>query len=299
MKILIIGCNGFLGKNFSDFFSKKDLTVYGCDTVDHFEANITYFKTNLENDGLDVFLQKNEIDICINAAGSGNVGYSFEDPLADFNSNSSAVARILNLLKIYQPRCKFIHISSAAVYGNPASLPVNEKNACKPISPYGYHKWISEIICKEYYELFGIPISIVRPFSVYGEGQKKQLFWDLCKKLDQSDEVYLFGTGKESRDFIHAKDLAKLLLHIIRSSTFSCNIFNAASGIETSIAEAADIFIKNYKGRKKIFFSGKEKTGDPSNWRADVSLIKNIGYTPSMIFEEGIENYIKWFEANH
>jgi UDP-glucose 4-epimerase len=298
MKILIIGCNGFLGKSFSDFFSKKDLTVYGCDVVDHFEANIIYFKTNQENDGLDVFLQKNEIDVCINAAGSGNVGYSFEDPLADYHSNSSAVARILNLLRIYQPRCKFIHISSAAVYGNPASLPVNEKNVCKPISPYGYHKWISEIICKEYYELFGMAISIVRPFSVYGEGQKKQLFWDLCKKLDQSDEVYLFGTGKESRDFMHVMDLAKLLLHIIQSSTFSCNIFNAASGIETSIADVADVFTKYYNGKKKIFFSEKEKTGDPSNWRADISLIKNIGYTPSIVFEQGIENYIKWFEAN-
>ena len=297
MKILVIGCNGFLGRHISDFFHASGNEMYGCDTADISAHYIHYFKTNQENEGLDVFLERQHVDVCINAAGSGNVGYSIQNPLADFGSNTSSVFRILNLLRAHKPDCKYLHISSAAVYGNPTSLPIKEKDLCVPISPYGFHKWMSEIICKEYSQIFNLHIAIIRPFSVYGEGQRKLLLWDVCNKLKDADEIDLYGTGHESRDFIHVHDLAKLLSCIIESGTFSCEIYNAASGNETTIREIADIFSACYGGIKKISFSGQVRTGDPINWRADMTAAKAIGYSPSIDIREGLERFVKWYKG--
>ena len=77
---------------------------------------------------------------------------------------------------------------------------------------------MSEIICKEYYHLYNLPITIIRPFSVYGNGLKKQLFWDICEKQLRNKNIILFGTGKETRDFLHISDLLQLIDALLSTS---------------------------------------------------------------------------------
>lgn len=206
-----------------------------------------------------------------------------------------SVVKVLDSLRKYQPACKYIHISSAAVYGNPKILPVAENDLIAPVSPYGYHKWMSEIICKEYSNLYGLQIAVVRPFSVYGAGLKKQLIWDICEKIKNSDIITLYGSGNESRDFLHVSDLCELINKIILKSEFNADIYNAATGIETTIHEVANIFEKNFKKQKRIFFSGEFKVGDPINWRADISKINELGFIQTVSLEKGISDYIDWY----
>ena len=297
MRVLIIGCNGFIGNNLAVFLSKKGFKVHGCDLTEYAPGFIQYFKTNLLGEGVDIFLENNPIDVCINAGGSGNVGYSMEQPMADFGSNTEAVMRILNHLRILQPQCKYLHISSAAIYGNPSRLPVAEDANISPLSPYGFHKWMSEIICREYHQLYQLPIAVIRPFSVYGNGLRKQLLWDICQKLRQGNSISLFGTGEESRDFIHISDLVELMLQVIGHSPFQNNVYNAASGTETSIRAVADIFESLYPGQKKISFSGETKKGDPLQWKADILKALELGFEPKMPLAKGIRDYINWYAS--
>src|SRR6185369_3999693 len=146
---------------------------------------------------------------------------------------------------------------------------------------YGYHKMISETICREYCVLFGIPISIVRPFSIFGKGLRKQLLWDICNKFKKDDPVMLFGTGDETRDFIHIDDFMLLIEKVLLSSGFKGEVYNAASGNEISIKTIAEIFERYHGHSRKIAFNGNTKKGDPLQWKADVSKAKELGFSAS------------------
>lgn len=294
MKILVIGSQGFIGSFVVKHFCKRGDTVYGCDLIAFNSNEYEYSKLSVLSSDIERLFLNNSFDVCINASGSGNVGYSLENPLSDFEANTIAVFKILDCIKKFQPRCKYLHISSAAVYGNPIKLPIKETEELSPLSPYGFHKFMSETICREFHQLFGLSIVIIRPFSVYGNGLKKQLLWDICQKLDINNKIELFGTGMESRDFIHINDLVQIVDLIVLKSSFKCEIFNAGNGKETTIKKVASIF-ESVAYDKEIRFSGESKIGDPLNWEADINKIISLGYSPKVNFEEGVRNYIYWF----
>ena len=298
MNILILGSEGFIGRYLVNYFISCGHVITGCDIVESSPATYQYQKLSILSSDFDSLFDGNFFDVCINAAGSGNVAYSIAHPLSDFEGNTASVAKVLDTLRKQQPSCKYVHISSAAVYGNPLQLPIVETDKPAPLSPYGYHKWISEISCLEYYQIFALPIAIIRPFSVFGNGLKKQILWDICTKLMAADTVELFGTGNESRDFIHINDLVLLIDLVIAKSNFNMGIYNAASGTETSIHQIARIFEKHFDDSKTIHFSGQQKKGDPLNWVADITKVKALGFTNKTLLEKGIAEYIHWFKLN-
>lgn len=297
MNILVLGSGGFIGSHLVDFYRNTEHTIYACDLFDSVADNTEYTQWSSDKDFWTTFFSDKKVDVCINAAGSGNVPYSIQHPVEDFNANCFEVIRLLDAIRAHSPATKYLHISSAAVYGNPAELPIAETASLMPLSPYGWHKMISEQICKEYYHLYDIGVCVIRPFSVYGNGLKKQLLWDVCEKLNKSDEISLFGTGEESRDFIHITDLVLLMSKIIENSSFEYDVYNAATGAEVYINHIADLYVKHFSGGKKISFSGTVKAGDPRNWRADMQKLKQIGFESTVTLEDGIKNYINWYKS--
>jgi UDP-glucose 4-epimerase len=297
LKVLLLGSRGFIGSRLVKFFTAKGYEVFGCDLQEYSGKEYTYQKISVLSSDFETLFINQQFNACVNASGSGNVAFSVSFPLSDFEANAFSIIKVLETIRKFQTDCKYIHISSAAVYGNPAHLPVSESSEISPLSPYGYHKWISEIICKEYYKCYQLPIAILRPFSVYGDGLKKQLLWDICSRLSTSNSIQLSGTGNESRDFIHINDLVHLIDIILCKASFTCEAYNAASGMETSIRSVAQFFEHLYMtGNKKISFSGEARKGDPLNWRADISKITTLGFSPAVPLQKGIANYIQWFE---
>ena len=136
----------------------------------------------------------------------------------------------------------------------------------------------------------------MRVFSAYGEGLKKQLFWDLYNKARESDIVNLFGTGKETRDFIYIKDLLYAVELIIEKAKFEGGTINIANGIESSIQKVTTTFFDLVKPKVQINFTGENKKGDPINWKADISTLKSLGYIQKFTLKEGLTNYSKWLK---
>ncbi len=299
MNILILGCRGFIGSQLCDHFTAMGDTVTGCDLIEYSSPVYTYHKVSVLSFDFEDLFTGNQFDVCINASGSGNVGYSITHPQSDFDANTVAVAKIAEVIRKFQPACKLLHISSAAVYGNPSSLPVPETAALNPVSPYGYHKYMSELLCREYAAIYKLQVAIIRPFSVYGNGLTKQLLWDISNKLQHNDNIELFGTGNETRDFLHIHDLVQLIQLLINKAAFDGNAYNAATGTETGIRFIADLFEKHFPGKKQVSFSGNVKAGDPVHWQADISKIQSLGFTPTVEMETAISNYIKWFVQLH
>lgn len=300
MKILILGSEGFIGKAAVRHFLSAGIQVTGCDLYEAPTSACTYVKLSRLSPELDEVLQSDNVDFFINAAGSGNVSYSVTHPFIDFEANTLDVYRILDAIRRFQPDCKYIQLSSAAVYGNPATLPVNETAVCKPVSPYGFHKLMAEIICKEFHQLFGLQIAIVRPFSVYGPGLKKQLFWDFFRKYQAGQRhIEVWGTGKESRDFIYIDDLILLLQHIMQNGRFACNVYNAASGKEITIEKAVKTLFTELDTKVRLQFNNQVRTGDPLNWRADITLVEEFGFAINTTFEQGIEKLVAWYKSQN
>ena len=305
MKLLIIGSDGFIGSHCSIFFKNKGFQVIeaGIREINEAENEPTYFSLNpIQTDFTDLFIS-HTYDVCINASGSANVGFSFEKPDIDYELNVLNVQKLLVAIRKYNPKCKFINFSSAAVYGNPNKLPIQENFPTHPLSPYGFHKLQSEYLLKEYHKFFGLHTCNVRIFSAYGTELRKQLFWDLYQKalkIESNEKVELFGTGEESRDFIFIDDLVQLIDKIIKNSSFCGEVINAASGIECKIKDVVEMFYmllhRNLDRKVNYEFSGKVKVGDPNNWKADISLAKTLGFVPRFNTFEGLKHYTKWLK---
>jgi dTDP-glucose 4,6-dehydratase/UDP-glucose 4-epimerase len=295
MKILVIGSEGFIGQHCVRFFSENEHDVWSADILDGTQQ-AQYFQISKTQTDFGFLFKEQSFDVCINASGSANVAFSFESPEVDFELNVSNVHKLLVAIRKYNPTCRLINFSSAAVYGNPLKLPISEHSATKPLSPYGFHKLQSEYLLTEYHKFFGLHTCSLRVFSAYGQGLKKQLFWDLYQKAQKDGQIELFGTGEETRDFIHINDLVKAVNLLIQRANFEGDIFNVASGKETKIADAVKIFFKLHSPAKNYVFSGKQKIGDPNNWRADISAIQAMGFQPDVTLEEGLNLYTQWLK---
>lgn len=297
LNILIIGSKGFIGSHCVNYFSKNH-NVWECDVVTDY-VNKNYFIVDTTTAYYNEVFQQQKFDICINCSGASSVPESIIKPQRDFTLNVVNVYRQLNAIRGLNPDCKYINLSSAAVYGNPDKLPIKESNATQPISPYGVHKKMAEDICELFYKQYKIKCCSLRIFSAYGEGLKKQLFWDLYKKVKANPSVVLFGSGNESRDFIHISDILFALDCVILNGKFKSEVINVANGIEVSIKSVTDLFyeIIDVPGAS-VKFAGEERKGDPINWCADIGLLKELKYSQKITLKEGLIRYIKWLKEN-
>jgi UDP-glucose 4-epimerase len=296
MKILIIGSKGFIGFHALEYFKNQNFTVLGCDVVTDYVSK-DYYQIDATNSDFHALFEKQQFDACLNCSGAASVPLSLEFPLKDFNLNTLNVFKILEAIRTYQPSCKFINLSSAAVYGNPSQLPINEKSQLQPLSPYGIHKFQAEQIVKEFSDFYKIPTCSLRIFSAYGNGLRKQLFWDMYQKFLNADAITLYGTGKESRDFIHVDDIVRAFHLVLDNGKFNGEATNIANGEEFTIEYVAELFRSNFEGQKTITFNNQVKQGDPLNWRADISLLKSLGYQQTISLEAGIQSYIHWVNS--
>ena len=295
MKVLVIGSKGFIGSHLMSYLLSNRIESWGCDVYTDYNEK-DFFLVDATNADFSEVFSSVQFNLCINCSGAASVPDSLVNPLRDFTLNTLNVVKMLDAIRRYSPSCKFINLSSAAVYGNPQQLPINENYKLAPVSPYGFHKLYAENVCEEYYRFYSLKTCSVRIFSAYGPRLKKQLFWDLFSKTKTDKPITLFGTGKESRDFIYVTDIVNALWLIMQKSQFKGDVYNLANGVEVTIETTANLFYASL-ARKIVFsFNGEERKGDPQNWVADISKIRQMGYTPSVSLNEGIQNYIEWLK---
>lgn len=293
--VIITGVNGFIGSSIAKKLYRNYFIV-GIDKhdFDQFDSSDKYFKIILPSNDIANILVDFKPTYCVHCAGLSSVSLSFDYPELDFKSGPDSVFNLVDSIYKTNSDCKVIFISSAAVYGNPLSLPVDENHPQNPISPYGYHKMISEKILQEYMNLFGINSIVLRVFSCYGNGMKKQLLWDIVNKIFKDGFLELSGTGKETRDFINIIDLVNFIDLIIKKK-IKKGIFNVGTGQEVKIEDIATLVLRNLSLLKwNVVFSQKNRSGDPDRWVADIKKSCEIGFKKMIDLELGIQSYCNW-----
>jgi UDP-glucose 4-epimerase len=302
--VLITGVAGFIGSHVAAASRQKGWRVVGMDSLEPDEqrrAELTMFqRALLGSDAVTTVLQELAPDFCIHCAGQSSVPQSFTTPVRDFESGPHATFHLLDQLRQAVPQCRVVFLSSAAVYGNPTQLPVREDHTVAPLSPYGWHKWLTEQVCQEFVHLFNTPIAVARIFSAYGPGLRRQVLWDLCEKFTADGEVVLHGTGEESRDFVHINDIASGLLIIAERGEMKGNVYNLALGEEIPIRRLAEsIRLALGQAERPFRFSGILPVGTPSQWRADITALRALGFAPQVSFEAGVATYVDWWRSQH
>ena len=299
--VLITGVSGFIGRYTARYFAQQGWSVIGIDSSTPENAPIAnlqhYYSTRLPGSDLIAILQQHQPDVCIHCAGRASVNLSVSEPAADFYGNTALTFELLNAIRLGAPGCRFIFLSSAAVYGNPETLPIHEGQVPTPLSPYGYHKLQSEQLCAEFSTIYDIPTASLRIFSAYGPGLRRQVLWDICRNALTQDHVVLQGTGQESRDFIHVLDIARALMVVATSAEMKGEVYNLASGREATISELAKLIFDALDHQGELTFDGIVPKGNPINWQADIAKIGAIGFMPQVQLEQGVKVFTNWCKA--
>lgn len=299
--VIITGAAGFIGRYICKHFSCNGWQVVGVDSAPAENAPTaflsSYSRLSLPSPFLGELIADVGPSLCIHCAGRASVNLSIENPLEDYYSGPVLVIELLETLRKNAPACRMIHLSSAAVYGNPVSLPVKEDMPTAPISPYGFHKLHAEQICSEFSRVFGLLTTSVRIFSAYGPGLRRQVLWDMCCKLFFEDKLLLQGSGLESRDFIHVHDVARAIEVVSQKAPMAGEVYNVASGQETTIAKLSKLVLSAFDSSLSPEFNGLVPKGVPYNWCADITKLSELGFVPAIPLERGVPAFVQWCKA--
>lgn len=297
-KAIVTGAFGFIGRNISRHLASSGWEVIGL-------GHGTWSRQEWENWGLtewhncDITLNSlcsyaGNPDLIVHCAGSSSVNFSMTHPMQDYQRTVETTINLLEFMRLYAQNSRLVYPSSAAAYGDTEVLPILESAMLKPISPYGVHKVISEQICKSFAQYFEIQVAVVRLFSVYGKGLRKQLLWDACNKI-KNDDLHFFGTGNEIRDWIHIDDVVTLLLCAGEHASSDCPIINGATGYGTSVRDILCKTLKLFGVSTELLFSDVNRPGDPTGYVGDITLAMQWGWKPTVPWEKGLQDYIHWY----
>ena len=294
--VLITGASGFIGSHVAREFYSQGWNVVGIGRgeLDNWRSYgmSAWHCCDVTLDTLTTYAGKQ--DVIVHCAGGASVEFSVLRPYQDFIKTVDTMAQVLEFIRSHSPQTKLIYPSSAAVYGQAIELPIRESAPLKPISPYGTYKLMGEQLCQLYASRYKLSIAVIRLFSIYGVGLKKQLLWDACNKLSEGCPDF-FGTGEETRDWLHVGDAAHLIELAVASASTECPILNGGSGKGVTNKEILLYLAEKLDIRLAPRFSAAIKEGDPSVYIADISKARSLNWRPDIDWRQGVSEYAEWF----
>ena len=292
---LVTGAAGFIGSYVVRQLLDEGYSVVGIGHAGRRPSNSLAFRWHESE--IDVPSLRNIAcvpDLIVHCAGSASVASSIADPEAERRRTVDSAVAVLEFAASTAPAARLVLISSAAVYGHVAVQPISEERMLEPVSPYGEYKQEVEAMWCTQASTAGLHGAIVRLFSVYGEGLRKQLLWDACMKFSAGDAQFS-GTGEESRDWLHVADAARLLVLAGRHASPACPVVNGGAGQTIPVREVLAELSRALGTDLPPCFNGVARPGDPMRYWADVSRARHWGWNSSLDWREGVRRYAHWF----
>lgn len=305
MKILITGGLGFQGSHLTEYFINKghDVTV-----LNTFSERARNFLSLLEDkpriiwgsvtDWELVRKSVREHDVVLHLAAYVNVDESIKNPRFFVDVNIGGTVNILEAVK--ESGNRLIYASTCEVYGVvPGREVINEEAELRPHSPYAASKAAADRICFSYFKSYGLDAVIVRPFNIFGPRQKEGEFGALIpilvKKALDGKNLTVFGSGMQTRDYMHIDDLLSAYDLILEAKNVAGEVFNFGTGQETSVKDIAEYIA----GKFGVNVEYKEaRSGEVNHFRADIAKAeKMLGFKPKVKIWDGIDRYITWRKA--
>ncbi|MHA1379044.1 MAG: SDR family NAD(P)-dependent oxidoreductase [Candidatus Helarchaeota archaeon] len=304
-KVLVTGGAGFIGSHIVDALFKKGIDIKVIDDLS------SGFKANLENildsinfikaDISDFEVIKDaisDIEVVFHIAANANVPLSVKDPTLDYISNVRGTFNILKAAMNSNVK-KIVYASSAAIFGEPKYLPIDEKHSRIPISPYGASKLTGEIYGFAFQETYGVKFTALRIFNAIGPRQPRYVIYDFLNKLRQNkSKLEVLGTGKNIRDFIYVGDVVKAFINSAEKSVSDGEAYNLGTGKSISITQLAEKILEELSLKNtKLEYTGFSWPGDILKLVSKPDKLKKQldiqNFTP---LSEAISDEINWFK---
>jgi nucleoside-diphosphate-sugar epimerase len=293
MRLLVIGSEGFAGGALVRQACARGVDVVG---ASHHAPSGDYehFPISREKSNYPELMDIVRPNAIVMAAATGSVGKAQGDGAQAFRDSVGSLADLLVAVRERQADCRVVHMSSMAVYGNAMRRPTPESEALEPVSTYGRLKRVAERVCQRASQA-GVKTCSLRVASLYGRGQRKQLFWDIARRLArQPAELTLFGDGMETRDFVYVDDFADVVLELIERAPFAGEAINVATGESITVKSAAQQLTGYLGYHGPIRFLGESPPHDPRHFEADVTRLNQLTSTRLRPFEEGVCEMAAW-----
>ncbi|AEH06052.1 NAD-dependent epimerase/dehydratase family protein [Methanothermococcus okinawensis] len=314
--ILITGSAGFIGFHLSKYLLENynDIQIIGIDNLNNYYnpilkekrndilknyENYNFIKMDFSNwHDLVNNLKNKDIDLIIHLGAQAGVRYSLENPWAYESSN------ILGTLNIYELARKLniekvVYASSSSVYGGNKKIPFSEDdNVDKPVSLYAATKKSNELMAYTYHHLYGIKMTGLRFFTVYGEyGRPDMAYFKFAKKIISNEPIDIYNYGNMERDFTYISDVVDGINSAIKKD-FDYEIFNLGNSRPIKLMYFVEL-IEQYlnKSAEKNFLPMQD--GDVLRTYADLSKSRKLlNYSPKVSIEEGLKRFCNWFLEN-
>lgn len=301
MNCLVTGGAGFIGSNLVQLLLQKGHRVTVLDTLNTgFRSNLPLDQVHFINGDIRDYsiVQKaveNTEAVFHLAASVGNTK-SIEHPFIDATTNYIGTLNLLEASRHAGVK-RFVFSSSAGIFGELKTFPINEDHPVEPDTPYGAAKLGAEKLALSYGKLHGIGVVVLRYFNVYGPNQRYDEYGNVIPKfvfrLLKGEKINIYGDGEQTRDFINSRDVA--LANYLAATTGATGPYNVGSGTSITINKLADMILSALGKTKDSVQYAPPRAGDVRDSKADLTRITaKLGFTPSVTLEQGIPEYVAW-----
>jgi len=312
-KVLVTGAAGFIGSKVAEFLLDDGCEVIGIDNMNNYydvrlkeyrlgqllkRQGFQFEKIDIENlPALEALFDSHKFGAVLNLAARAGVRYSMENPFVYMTTNAMGTLNLLDCMRLHGVK-KFVLASTSSLYaGQPMpfveTMPVNE-----PISPYAASKKAAEAMAYAYHYLYGIDITVVRYFTVYGPaGRPDMSIFRFIKWIDEGHPIELFGDGNQSRDFTYIDDIARGTIAAMKPLGYE--IINIGGGQEpVTIMEMIHIFEREL-GKKAIIDVRPSNKSDMKDTSADISKARTfLNWSPFVTPGDGFKMTVEWYRSN-
>ncbi|MDK2814152.1 MAG: UDP-glucose 4-epimerase [Thermoanaerobacter sp.] len=305
MKILVTGGAGFIGSHIVDLLIENGYEVVIVDNLstgkeEFINKKAIFYKKDITDDDLYEIFEKEKPDYVVHQAAQIDVQRSIDDPVFDAKVNVLGTVNLLECCRKSGVK-KIVYASSAAVYGNPEYLPIDEVHKINPISYYGISKHTAEHYFEVYSQLYDLKYTILRYANVYGirqdpkgEGGVISIFID---KMLKGERPIIFGDGNQTRDFVYVKDVAKANLLALEKG--DSEVVNISTNKATSINKLVELMNEIMNTSLEPIYAEPRKGDIVHSYLDNKKALEVLGWKPEYSLKDGLRETIECYRVKY
>jgi UDP-glucose 4-epimerase len=304
-KVLVTGGAGFIGSNLVRAYLNDGYEVVIVDNIstgkiENVPSGVTFYEEDIRSQQFIEIVKKEKPNLINHHAAQIDVQYSIHHPVEDGSINILGTLNVLEAARILKEEMdiSLIYASSAAAYGDPAYLGIDEQHPIQPMSFYGVSKYVPEFYLQIYHDLYGIPYSIFRYANVYGIGQDPKgeggVISILVDKIVTDSLFTIYGDGEQTRDFIFIDDV--VTANLLASNEPINNVCNISTNTNTSLHQLLQI-AEEITQRKIETVYEEDRPGDiKHSYLLNKEAYQLLNWKPQYSLEEGLAKTIQYYK---
>jgi nucleoside-diphosphate-sugar epimerase len=312
MRVLVTGCGGFIGSKVTEVLVQNGHRVVGIDNLnDAYDARLKEWRlarlqalpevafTRLDitdRQGLGELLRRSPVDAVMNLAARAGVRPSIDNPWVYYETNLTGTLNLLDLCREHKIP-KFVLSSTSSLYGDGPRPFREDQPTDRPLSPYAASKKAAEALCYAYHHLFGLDVTVLRYFTVYGPaGRPDMSIFRFVRWIAEGDKIILYGDGTQERDFTYVDDVAQGTLKALKPLGYE--VINLGSDRPARLLDVIAILERQLGRVARLEHRPVHPADVRATW-ADISKARaRLQWEPRTSLEDGLHATVRWYEEN-